>query len=288
MISSFLESWELFREAALAGAVAGALLGFLGVYIVLRRMVFLSAALSEAAGLGVSLSFHASLHLGLSGALASPTSGAVAVTALATLLLLADRSGPGARRDGILAFAFLVGAAGTLAVGTRIVQEVQDVQSILFGSAVAVSPGDFHLLVAVAAAVLLLHVWWRRGFLQASFDPEGAAVRGVPVRMLEAVLLASLAVSISVATRILGALPVFAFSVLPALAAVRVCASVPRAMVVATALGAAAGFAGYVAAFLWELPVGASQTLCAAAIVLGAGLLRRARLALRPHPAPAA
>jgi zinc transport system permease protein len=279
-LSLFLESWELFCQPALAGALAGALLGFLGVYVVLRRMVFVSAALSQAAGLGVTVAFYTQIHLGLSTALASPVLFATLATLLAALLVFADKSALGQRRESLLGFAYLVGGAGALAVSTRIVQEAHDIQSILFGSAVAILPESFTLLLVTVVALGALHLWWLRGFLQASFDRDGAKVRGVPVRFLEVLLLASLAVAISICTRVLGALPVFAFSVLPAMAAVRLCVNVPRALGVAAVLGAAAGFVGYVAAFLWELPVGAAQTLTAASFVLVAEAVRRVRLLL--------
>jgi len=279
-LSLFFESWELFCQPALAGALAGALLGFFGVYVVLRRMVFVSAALSQAAGLGVTVAFYTQIHLGLSAAFASPVLFATLATLLAALLVFADKSALGQRRESLLGFAYLVGGAGALAVSTRIVQEAHDIQSILFGSAVAILPESFTLLLVTVVALGGLHLWWLRGFLQASFDRDGAKVRGVPVRFLEVLLLASLAVAISICTRVLGALPVFAFSVLPAMAAVRLCVNVPRALAVAAVLGAAAGFAGYVAAFLWELPVGAAQTLTAASFVLVAEAVRRVRLLL--------
>ena len=48
----FIESWEFFREASIAGLLAGALLGALGCYIVHGRMVFMSAALSQVSSAG--------------------------------------------------------------------------------------------------------------------------------------------------------------------------------------------------------------------------------------------
>lgn len=280
-LALFFSSWELFREPALAGLLAGALLGYLGVYVVLRRMVFLSAALSQSAGLGVTLAFYAQIHLGLSTALASPVLFATLATLAASLLLLVEERPFRLRRESALGAAYLVGGAGALALGTRIVQEAHDIESILFGSAVAIVPESFQLLAGTVVVLFGLHLWWRRGFLQASFDREGARVRGLPVRLLEITLLASLAVAISVGTRTLGALPVFAFSVLPAMAALRVCANVPRALVVATLFGAASGFVGYLVAFLYELPVGASQTLTAAALVAVTALVRRVVRTLR-------
>ena len=47
----------IFKDAIITGGLAGALLGFIGVHVVLRRMVFASSAIAQAAALGVALSF---------------------------------------------------------------------------------------------------------------------------------------------------------------------------------------------------------------------------------------
>jgi zinc transport system permease protein len=74
--------------------------------------------------------------------------------------------------------------------------------------------------------------------------------------------------SVSVCTRALGALPVFAFSVLPAMAAMILVPNLRWAFPLATLFGAAAGGLGYLAAFFLSFPVGASQTAAATALVL--------------------
>ncbi|MBI5607704.1 MAG: metal ABC transporter permease [Deltaproteobacteria bacterium] len=267
-LGQFFDAWELFRDPALAGVVAGALLGFLGVFVVARRMVFLSAALSQAAGLGVAAAFWAQIHLGLSGTWLGPTVGSTVATGLAALYLVGGTRGARWRPDGRLGWVYLMGAAGTLALGTRIVQEVQDIETILFGSAVAVAPADLHQLLVVASVLLALQLVGLRGFAQVAVDEDGARVRGLPTGLLGLLLVASLALAVSVTTRILGALPVFAFTVLPAMAALRVAPNLATAAWLAAVLGGAAGFLGYLAAFLFTLPVGAAQALVAGAEVL--------------------
>jgi ABC-type Mn2+/Zn2+ transport system permease subunit len=54
-LSVFFQAWSFFRDRILAGSLVGAVLGLLGVHVLVRRMVFLSAALSQVAGLGVWL-----------------------------------------------------------------------------------------------------------------------------------------------------------------------------------------------------------------------------------------
>jgi zinc transport system permease protein len=279
-VSQFFEAWELFRHAALTGSIAGAMLGFLGVYVVLRRLVFLTAAISQAAGLGVAAAFYARVAFSVSPVIASPTIGASLLTMIAVLPFALERGWARGRRDRVLGFGFLVGAAGTLALGTRIVEEVHDIDSILFGSAVAVLPEHFTWMALLAAVLLALHLWWARGFIAVSFDPAGSRVRGLPVRSLDLILFATLALAVSSSTRVLGALPTFAFSVLPAMASVRLVPNVFGGLALAGALGAASGFLGYLAAYLFELPVGASQALVAAAFVVLADLAARARYRL--------
>lgn len=269
-----IAGWELFRDPILVGAGAGAALGLLGVFIVLRRMVFISAALSQAAGFGVALAFFAQIHLGLGATLADPRLGALVMTLFAAGWLFQKPSGR-LTREGLLGMAYLLGAAGTLMIGTRITQEAHDIQAILFGTGVLVRPSDTILVLALGGAVVALIFWWRRGFMFASFDPDGARVRGLPVSMLNVVLLGAIAVMVSICTRALGALPVFAFSVLPAVAAVTLARSPFGAMVLAVLFGIVGGGGGYLVAFFGEFPVGASQTLVCGALAVGAIALRK-------------
>lgn len=262
-------NWDLFGGTMISATLAGAVLGALGVYVVVRRMIFVSAALSQAAGLGVVLAH----WLALLGLIAlPPSSGAVAMTLAASLLFLGERDEASSRSDSLLGWLYLVGAAGILVVGSRIVQELPDIKSVLFGTAVAVTPDDASRIAWLAALLLVLHGIGARGFIEVSLDRTGALVRGLPVRTLEALLLVSLALAISLTTRILGALPVFAFSVLPAMAALRVSTNIPRGLLLAGALGGLAGFWGYVLASVFGLPVGATQALVAAAVVPAAEL----------------
>src|SRR5256885_9226921 len=88
--AAFSGAWELFREPLLCALVAGAVLGFLGVFVVLRRMVFVSAGVTQSAGLGVALAFYLEIHLGMH---VDPLLGAAALALIATLAVSAG-SGP--------------------------------------------------------------------------------------------------------------------------------------------------------------------------------------------------
>jgi ABC-type Mn2+/Zn2+ transport system permease subunit len=62
------------------------------------------------------------------------------------------------------------------------------------------------------------------------------------------------------------------------MAALRIAKNIQRALWLAAILGAISGFTGYLFAFLFELPVGASQAFVALACIPLAELAHRARL----------
>lgn len=263
----FFSAWELFREPTLAGAIAGATLGLLGVWIVLRGMVFLSATLSQVAGFGVAVALVAAGAIGAT----LPGLGAALFTVCAALALTLRARGSA---DPTLGLLFLAASAGTLLLAGWSGTELHDIDTLLFGSAVAVLPSQFRWLAGVCAIVFALHLWWWRGFAAVTIDRDDAAVRRLPTDLLEGALVTSAALVVAVSTWVLGALPTFAFSVLPALAALALAPNVRVALALGAAFGLLAGGGGYVLAFLLDAPVGPAQTGLGVALALGARVAR--------------
>lgn len=273
--ADFVLGWPIFRDAVLCGVLAGAALGLLGVYVVLRRMVFVAAVLSEVSGLGVALAFFVGMMLDTE---VEPMLGAVLLCLGATVLFTMRPERLRLSREAVLAFAWVFAGGAAVVVGEKITAEAHDIRAILFGSAVLVHPGDVLLTGAAALGVAALHFGFGRGLVFAGFDPDVAKVHGLPVRRLDFALWGAVALTVSIATHALGALPVFAFSVLPAMAALLAFPRMRGVFVLAGVLGALSGGLGYLLAFFESLPVGASQTLVAAifvALAVPIRLLRR-------------
>jgi zinc/manganese transport system permease protein len=115
----------------------------------------------------------------------------------------------------------------------------QQAYSILFGTVVGISRPDVLstalLGLGILAAVALL---WRP-LLFSSYDPELAETRGVAVQPLAAAFLVLIALTISIATQVVGTLLVFALLVGPAATAIRLVHRPGRAVILAVALGLA-------------------------------------------------
>ena len=259
----FAAAFLLFREAILAAVVAGLVLGWLGVHVVLRRMVFLTATLTQTAGLGVALAFWLGIVLG--GAV-PPVLGALAASLVVAGLLSLNPERLGVSREAVMALLWLLAGGLAVLVGDCIAQEAHDIDAILLGTVVLVTSTDLAVLLGLALPALGIAIVLQQRLVFTGIDPDGARVQGLPVRALELLLLGLVTIVTAAATKALGALPVFAFSVLPGLASLLVLPSTRGAFVLAGVLGAVAGGGGFLLAFLLDLPVGATQTVLAAAL----------------------
>ena len=271
-VQSFVDNWTLYRDPVLAGTFAGIVLGLAGVFVLLRRAVFVTAAVSQSAALGVASAFWLGIVTGIE---LPPVLLAFAFGA-AGALLLAFGNPKRLPREATVGIVYLASGALAVIVGSQIRQEAHDVAALLFGSAVLVRPVDLWLVTGVGAVVAALLLALARALEFSGFDPEAARVQGLPLRRIEATLWLLVAAEVAVATRALGALPVFAFAVLPAFGALQLARRLPLCLALAAAFGGASGALGYLVAFLLDWPVGASQTAVATVIALTALAARRA------------
>jgi zinc transport system permease protein len=265
--ADFVAGFQLgiYRDPVVCGVLAGLVLGVLGVFIVLRRAVFVTAVVSQSAGLGVALAFFVEGRFGLP---LSPSLGGFALSLLAVGLLALPLDRLRLPREGLLGLLFVGSSAFSVIVGDRIAADSHDIDSLLFGSAVLVRPEDVHGVALAAAIALALVGAAYRGLVFAGFDPEGAAVHRLPVRAIEAGFWTIVALTVSMTARALGSLPVFALAVLPALGALAATRRLAAAVALAGALGALSGGLGYLAAYFEALPVGACQAATAGGLLL--------------------
>jgi zinc transport system permease protein len=276
-LGEFLAAREIWQDPLAAAALAGALCGFLGVYVVLRRTVFVSAALTQLSTLGLvaALLAEEAMHVEVERA-GVQLAVATAFSVAGALVLGA----PSARRipaEARVGIAYL--AAGALVVlgSARLVHAAHDLGGMVFGNAVAVTRGEVAFLAAIAIGCAAVHALFARRLVFVSFDRETAEVMGVAPRAADGVLFLTLGLAIPASARALGALPVFAFLTAPASAALLAGAGLRASFAAAAAIGLVAAVAGYVVSWFGQLPTGATMVVLAALLVVPAAIVGRGR-----------
>lgn len=276
-LAEFLAAREIWEIPLAASIVSGALLGALGVYVVLRRTVFVSAALTQLSTLGLvaTLLVEEAVHVEaehlseqLAVAMAFSVAGALVLGAFRPKRLPAEAT---------VGATWVVASALVVIGASRLVHAAHDLGGIVFGNAVAVPVSDLAVIAVVAAVATGIHFLFAKELAFVSFDPETAGALGMRVPLWDALLFLTLGIAIPPTARALGALPVFAFLTLPATAALLLRARFRTAFALAAAFGVVAASAGYVLSWFFETPTGATMVAVAALLAAPGAIYRFAR-----------
>ena len=280
---SFFASWFVWRDAVIVAVISAAALGYLGVWVVLKRAAYVPLALSQVSSVGVVFACLLGAWLGVDPHEAHGLARLLDPSWMSLLFALGTAfwfARPREESSREVVVAYLLAGAAVLILGGFVRQDINDVQTILFGNAVLVDTIQILYVGAAALVVVVIHAVMHRRFLYVSFDPDAAGAAGIETFRVEVLLYATFALMISVATRAIGALPAFGLMVLPALAGLEVGRSMRAAFAISTACGALAAAFGYYASFVFGLPTGASMTAVAGALYLvarGVGAARALR-----------
>ncbi len=274
-LASFWEAREIWRDALLASVLSGALLGFLGVWVVLRRTVFVSAALTQLSTLGLIGALLVEERIGV-GAEHLGVQLAVAVAFSVVGALVLGTLG-GARRlpsEAGVGMSYVLAGALVILGANRLIHVAHDFESMVFGNAVAVSFSDAVVIAGVTLICALVHTLFQKELVFVSFDRETAEAMGMRARMWDGILFFTIGLAIPPTARALGALPVFAFLTIPASAALLLVSRLRPALAIATVLGVVAAAGGYVLSWNMQIPTGATMVALAGLFVIPGGAMR--------------
>jgi manganese/iron transport system permease protein len=258
-------AYGFFERALVASVLVGLVCAVVGVFVVLRGLAFLGDALSHAAFPGVVIAYllHLPFYLG------------AAVAAVGTSLAVGwvQRRGP-VRSDTAIGVLF----AGMFALGvflfSRIPNYVGDLFGFLFGDVLAIGVGDLVSLAVLSVIVLAVIGTLRKELLFATFDPLGAAAAGLPVRRLDDLFLALVAIAIVVSLQAVGIILVVAMLVTPAATAQLLTIRFGRLIAIAGTIGVAAPIVGLYVSY-WLNAASGATVVIVETLLFGAALVAR-------------
>jgi ABC-type Mn2+/Zn2+ transport system permease subunit len=288
-VSTLLEILDpnfLLHDALVGSVLVGLVCPLVGVYFVLRRMIFLGVALPQLSAAGIAFAFLAYRTVVGVHAHEEPSERALAMAGsfaftLAGLLVLAALERRGRETvEARIGTTYALAAAATILFLAADPYGEAHMVNLLKGDITTTRSGHVTLLAAVYGAVVLVLLAFRKELLLVSFDRELAMVFGRRVALWDGLLYLLIGVTISLGVMTAGPLVTFGFLVVPALTARLVARRMLPFSLAASALGAAAAFVGFWVAYRWDLPLGPSQVATACVLLMATGAwtaLRRAR-----------
>lgn len=199
-------------NALLAGLIIGPVLGGLGTLVVVKRFAFFSEAVGHSALTGVAIGIL------LGEPYTGPYGSLFGYCLLFAVLLNYLRNRTGLAPDTLigvfLSISLALGASVLLTLAGKI--NVHILENVLFGSVLTVNSHDLMVLFVVAALTLALALPCYNKLMLASFNPQLATVRKVPVKAMDYLFVALITIVTVASVKVIGAILVGALLVIPA------------------------------------------------------------------------
>ena len=248
----------LFREALIGAMIIALACSVLGVYVVLRRIVFVGAALAQLSSAGIALGLFL-YGLTVGGELTHHPVAMALIVTIAGAVFFGLGGGGGGRAgvppDAIIGVTYAVAAAvGIILIAKAKTGEAHDI--FLQGNILGITRTDTTMLAAVAIPVLLAHWVFYKEFLFVSFDRETARTLGYNVRFWNLFLYFTLGIVIAYAMQFAGVMLVFNFLVLPAVTGLLLAQSMRAIFAIAVGSALVAAVIGFSLSVPFDLPSG--------------------------------
>jgi zinc transport system permease protein len=267
---------EMLQQGFMINVLAGtmivaAICSYLGVFVVLRRAVFVGAALAQVSSLGVALALYLSGMIEIwwgSHVHLPPQPTALMLTVAAAVLMAIQHKEQRLPRETVIGVAYAAASALAILVVAVSAHAESEVLNLMFGNVLTIGTGEVIGLAALAVVIGFVHRLFYKEFLFVSFDPDMAMALGLNARLWNILLFLTIGVTISLAIRAAGALVVFNFLVLPAATALMLRKNLRTAFNVAVIAGVATSFVGITISYVADLPSGPSIVAVSASLLL--------------------
>jgi len=272
--------FRLFPHAVAAGVIVSAVCALLGVFVILKRVVFIGITLSEVAACGIAAAMVCGVH---------PFIGASLLTAATVAFLAQPFEAKRVPRDAILGVIFTLAASSSILLVSKSGFGLHEVKALLYGDLILTTRRDLIIILAALLPVLLCHLLFIRPTLYTFLDRDAARALGIRVRLWELLYFLALGLAVSAASKVAGALLVFCYLVVAPAAALLLSKRFWLVMVLAAGVAVLATLAGMYCSFARDCPT--NQTIAVAAClcfvlalaVSGARRMRRATTPLSPN-----
>jgi ABC-type Mn2+/Zn2+ transport system permease subunit len=258
----------LLRNSVYTSVLIGFACPLVGVFLVLRRLIFMGVALPQISSTGVAVALSLPLWLGLDlsghgsqGTHVLAFAGSITFT-LAAILALAflERRGRGLP-EGRLGTAYVVAAALSILLLSKNRYAELGWLDLMKGEVIAISNFDLTLTAIALALVLVMLGLFHKELMLVSFDRTLAVTLRKNVVFWDALTYLLIGFTVSMAVLSVGPLISFGFLLVPTLTAHIFARNMKLFVILASVIGGVAAFVGFWIAYAWDLPVGPTDVV---------------------------
>ena len=187
--------YTFFQNALIGAFLASILCGFIGTYIVTRRLVFISGGITHASFGGIGIGVFTGIN---------PILSAMGFAVLSAFGVQWISHKKDVRKDSAIAMFWTLGMSVGIICCFLTPGFMPDLPSFLFGSILAIDSADLWLLGGLALIVALLFTFLLRPIQNIAFDSTFARSQHLPVTAIEYLMMTLIAMTIVATLKMVG------------------------------------------------------------------------------------
>jgi zinc transport system permease protein len=251
--------YEFIQRALITAVLVSIVCGVVGSYVVIKRIVSLSGAISHAAFGGVGLGYFLTVN---------PVLAAIPFSIASAMAIGGVEKKVNISADTAMGILWSVGMALGVIFINLTPGYAPDLFSYLFGDILTVTNSDLLIMLTLDLIIITTVYIFRREFLAVSFDEEFSTVVGLPSLPIYMLLLALVALSVVVLMKVVGIILLIALFTIPAAISKQYTHNLTKLMSLATIIGIILASVGIILSYIFNLASGATIVMVLAAAFL--------------------
>ena len=247
-----LLQYSFIQNALAAAILASIACGIIGVYVVVKKIVFISGGIAHASFGGVGLGY----FLGI-----NPMLGVLPFSLISALVMGVVSKKSKIPEDSAIGILWSLGMALGIIFVYLTPGYAPDLMTYLFGNILTVPRSDLYLMLVLDLVILGAVYLLYKEFLALSFDEEFTTVQGLPTEKLYLFLLCIIALTIVVLIKVVGIILVIALLTIPASLSRKFTHNLKHMMLISMVFGTVISVAGIGLSYLLDVPSGATIIL---------------------------
>lgn len=244
--------YGFIQNAIIAAILVSIACGIVGSYVVVKKIVSISGAISHAAFGGIGLGFFMGIN---------PLLAAVPFTVICAIIIGLINEKAKISEDTAIGILWSVGMALGVIFISLTPQYAGDLLGYLFGNILTVPYSDLILMIILDILIVFIVFLFNREFLAVSFDEEYSRAAGVPSTFIYLLLLATVALSVVILIKVVGVILVIALLSIPAAISRLMTHNIKNMMIISIIIGIILTLIGLWLSYTFNLASGASIVL---------------------------
>lgn len=242
-----LLSYPFFQNALLGSLLASIACGIIGVYVVIRRLVFISGGITHASLGGLGMGFYFGWN---------PILSAMIFSILSAFGIEWLSARQGVREDSAIGTFWSLG----MAIGIIFIYMkpgfAPNLNDYLFGNILTITSTDILWLSVLSLVLVIVFILFRREILYTAFDSEFAKTRQLPVNLVKYGMMMFIAITIVLSIRLVGIVMLMSLLTVPQMTANLFTSNFVKMILLSIFIGFVGCFVGLFLSAVLDVPSG--------------------------------